>query len=360
MRLAFFASVGILLASLISSYGTIFQVNLKMEYFVGFTLLNRILTLALIYIIVTVKGNIFHFYLLSLIPGIVLLFSVKYYAEKLIRPTFKIDFKLWRKIFRETWPLALSAFFIFLYHRLDQIMLLYFKGTEAVGLYSAAVKLTETFSVIPIALMISLLPLMSRYHETSQKNFDRIYQLSFKYLLTFIIPVAFGISFFSDRSTSIFYGKDFLSSGPALRILIWAEVFVFMGVVNNSILISANKQKIDPIFTGASALVNIILNLILIPKYSYIGAAIASLIAYSIGPIMGYFIRATHFYSRCMLYYSLKPILASLIMIGLICYSRFSFLASILVAPLVYLLTMYLIKGIRRDDISLVKSLISA
>ena len=228
VRLAFFASVGILLASLISSYGTIFQVNLKMEYFVGFTLLNRILTLALIYIIVTVKGNIFHFYLLSLIPGIVLLFSVKYYAEKLIRPTFKIDFKLWRKIFRETWPLALSAFFIFLYHRLDQIMLLYFKGTEAVGLYSAAVKLTETFSVIPIALMISLLPLMSRYHETSQKNFDRIYQLSFKYLLTFIIPVAFGISFFSDRSTSIFYGKDFLSSGPALRILIWAEVFVFM------------------------------------------------------------------------------------------------------------------------------------
>ena len=359
VKLAFFTSVAMLLTSFVSSYGTIFQVNLKMEYFVGFTLLSRILTLVLICIIVIFKGNLFHFYLLSLIPSVILLFSVKYYAEKLVRPTFKIDFKLWHKIFREAWPLALTAFFIFIYHRLDQIMLLYFKGIESLGLYSAAVKLTESFSVIPIALMISLLPVMSKYHETSQKNFDKMYQLSFKYLLTFIIPVAFGASFFSDRIVSIFYGKDFLSSSPALRILIWSEVFVFMGVVNNSILISANKQKIDPLFTGASALVNIILNLILIPKYSYIGAAIASLIAYSTGPIMGYFIHATHLYSRCMLYYSLKPILASLITISLVYYSHFYFLGSIFVAPLIYLLTMYLIKGFRQDDIILVKSLIS-
>lgn len=360
VKLAFFASVAMILTSLVSSYGTIFQVNLKMEYFVGFTVLNRILTLVLVYIIVTIKGNLFHFYLLSLVPGAVLLSLVKYRAEKLIKPNFKIDFRLWRRIFKEAWPLALTAFFIFIYHRLDQIMLLYFKGTEILGLYSAAVKLTESFSVIPIALMISLLPLMSKYYETSQKNFDRIYQLGFKYLLIFIIPVAFGVTFFSGRIAYIFYGKDFLLSSSALRILIWAEVFVFMGVVNNSILISANKQKIDPIFTGASALANIILNLILIPKYSYIGAAIASLISYSIGPIMGYFIRATHLYSRCMLYYSLKPILASLVMVGFMYYSRFSFLISICVAPLTYLTIMYLIKGFRQDDITLVKLLISA
>ena len=168
------------------------------------------------------------------------------------------------------------------------------------------------------------------------------------------------IGFFPERIITIFYGKDFLSSSPALCVLIWAEVFVFMGVVNNSILISANKQKIDPIFTGTSALVNIILNLILIPKYSYTGAAVASLIAYSAGPILGYFIPATRIYSRCMLYYSLKPILASLIMVGLIFNIRFSFWISIFVAPFVYLVTMYIIKGLRKDDIRLVKSLISA
>lgn len=360
VKLAFFASIGLLFTSIISSYATVFQVNLKMVYFVSFNLISKILTLISIYIVMFWKGNLFHFYLLSLIPSIILLLQVKYYSEKIIKPIFKIDFELWRKIFKESWPLGLTCFFIFIYHRIDQIMLFHFKGPDKVGLYSAATRFTESFTIIPMALMSSLLPLMSKYYEESKKNFDMAYQLSFKYLLTFIIPIAFGVTIFSNQIVSFLYGKGFLPCNQALRILIWAEVFVFLGVVNNSILISSNKQKIDPIFTGASALVNIILNLFLIPKYSYTGAAIASLIAYSIGPIMGYFIRATHFYSRCMLYYSLKPILASLIMVGFIYYNRFSFLASIFVAPLVYLLTMYLIKGFRQDDLTLVKSLISA
>lgn len=225
------------------------------------------------------------------------------------------------------------------------------KGPDKVGLYSVAVRLAESFNIIPIALMVSVLPLMSQYYKLSKNDFERIYQLSFKYLLIFIIPVASYISIYSDNIVSLFYGKGFLLSGSALRILIWAEVFVFLGVVNNSILIAANKQKIDSIFTGTSAFVNIVLNLVLIPKYGIVGAAIASLVSYSIGPIMGYFIPLTQLYSRCMFYYSMRPILVSLLVFSFIYYSRLSFLTSLIIAPLIYLLVMYFIKGIDGDDI---------
>jgi O-antigen/teichoic acid export membrane protein len=177
-------------------------------------------------------------------------------------------------------------------------------------------------------------------------------------LLAFIIPVAVIFTIFSDQLTLGFYGREFLSSSLALRILIWAEVFVFMGVVNNSILVSTNQQKLDPLFTGASAVINVILNVILIPRYSFVGAAIASLVSYSIGPIMGYFIPSTAAYSRSMLIFSLRPLLASLLMAYCINCTRNYFLISIFISPLIYFSGLYFLKGITYEDISIIKSIV--
>lgn len=111
LTLAFFTSIGLAVASIISSYETIFQIKLKMFYFVIFNLLNKILLLILISIVAVWKGGLFLFYLLSFLPSIILLLQVKHYSEKIIRPRFEIDFAIWRKIFKESWPLGLSAFF---------------------------------------------------------------------------------------------------------------------------------------------------------------------------------------------------------------------------------------------------------
>jgi len=358
ITLAFFTSIGLLMASITSSYEIILQIKLKMFYSVFSNLLSKLLTILVIYIIFLSKGRLFHFYLLALIPGIILLLQTKHYSERIIKPKFEIDFGLWHKIFKESWPLGLTCFFIFIYHRLDQIILFHLQGPDKVGLYSAATRLAESFSIVPIALMSSILPLMSQYYELSRKDFERVYQLSFKYLLVFIVPVSGYISIFSEDIVTFFYGRGFLSSGLTLSILIWAEVFAFLGIVNNSILIASGKQRIDPIFTGTSALVNIILNLILIPRYSFIGAAIASLIAYSVGPIMGYFIPLTREYSYRMFYFSLKPFFASLAMVCFIILTRKNPLLSMTLSPFVYLLVLYYLKGINQQDIHIIKSIV--
>ena len=357
--LAFFASLRLLLQPIFFCYETILQVKLKMVYSVVFSLFSKILTLGLIYVIVFYKGTLFHFYLLSFIPSLIFLLQIKHYSEKIIKPKFEFDFLLWRKIFKASWPLGLSALFIFIYNRLDQIMLFYFGGPDKVGLYSAATRLAESFTIIPVALMISALPLMSKYYEPASKGFENIYQLSFKYLLIFIVPTATYISIFSVNLTNFFYGNKFLSSALPLSILIWAEVFVFLGTVNQSILIASGRQRIDPIFTGASAIVNIILNLIFIPKYSFVGAAVASLISYSVGPMLGYFIPTTRLYSYHMFYFSLKPLVASMIMACFIILIRKYFLVSMVISPFIYLLALYYIKGISQDDIRTVKSIAS-
>ena len=357
--LALFTSIGLLFSSIISSYETILQARLKMGYCLWYSLLNKAMTLLLIYGVATYGGNLFHFYSLSLIPHFMLLLQVRYSSQKIIRPEFVIDLGLWRILFKESWPLALTAVFIFIYQRLDHIILFRLKGPEAAGLYSAAVKIAESLHILPMALAMSVLPLLSEYHRTSRDYFEKIYRLCFKYMLLFILPVACYVSFYSGRIILLF-GKDFLPSATALRILVWAEVFVFLGIINNSILIAANKQKIDPLFTGVSAIINIVLNLVLIPRYNILGAAIASFISYSVGPFMGYFIPATSDYSRCMCYYSLKPSLASLLTMAIIYYGNFPLWLSVFSAPAIYLIAVYLIKGITREDIRIMKSALFA
>lgn len=357
LQLAFFVSWGLLLTSLGSSYEMIFRVNLKMIYFEGFSFLSNIITLAIVYLIIFFKGTLYHFYIIGLFLGILLLLGMKQYAEKLIKPKFSFDAKLWRKIFRESWPLGLTAICIFIYHRIDQAMLFRMIGSDAVGSYSAAVRLVECFNIIPVALVASTLPLMSKYFDESKDLFIKTYQLSFKYLIIFIVPVAVLATIFSQQIIVLFYGKQFLSSSPVLSLLIWAEIFVFMGVVNNAILVAAHKQIVDPLFTGVSALINIVLNFLLIPHYGFIGAAIATLIAYPLGPLMGYFLQSTKTYSRCMFTFLIRPLCASLLMAGCIALFRFPFVIALIIMPFVYIGLLYLVKGIDYSDLQRVKSI---
>jgi O-antigen/teichoic acid export membrane protein len=252
----------------------------------------------------------------------------------------------------------LTAVFIFIYHRIDQVILLRIRGAEEVGVYAAGVKLAEMLSIIPVALKVSILPLMSVYFRASPQSLTRVYRSSFKYLLFLIIPLAVWCGIFSGKIIALIYGAKFASSAQALPILVWAEVFVFVGVVNNAILIAINKQILDPVFTGFSAAVNIALNLVLIPKYGFVGAAASSLISYAVGPVMGYFIKTTRPYSSAMLYYSLRPLCASLVMFLCVYPLRELFWISMAVSPVIYLLVMYFIKGVDKEDGRILKSII--
>jgi O-antigen/teichoic acid export membrane protein len=348
---ALLMSVAILLSSVTSSYGMVFQAHLKMGACVVFNLINKMLLLAAMLVIAAHKGGVFDYCLYSLGIYAVTFPFFKSFADRLSKPEFRIDLGLWRVIFKQSWPLALSVLFIFMYHRIDHIMLYAFKGENAIGLYSVGVKISEALSIVAVACVNSALPVLSGYHDTSPAAFKKLYEALFKYLLIFIIPVAFYCTIFPERIISLFFGGDFLPASGSFCILMWAEIFVFLGIVNNTILVAAHKQRIDPIFTGASALINLALNLFLIPAYGIKGAALASLAAYSAGPLIGYFLPQTRAYSQSMFLRCVKPFIASASMFLIVYFMRIGFEISLVAAPVLYLAVLYLIKGIRWNDL---------
>ena len=345
------------LLSGIVAWEVVFRVSYTMDRYVRATIAGNVLFVVLAgYAVVTGKPLLFVVLALIVVQALVL-GALIFLSRRLLVPDFSISKYVYADILRASLPLALTALFIAMYQRLDQILLYKLAGVASVGLYAAALRIAESLNIIPLSLMASVFPLLARSYRTAPQDFEKLYRLSFQLLAVVIFPAAMFITLFSRPLMLLIYGREFASAGPVLIILSWSLVFVFYGVVNKHILIAADLQKIDPFFTGVSAAVGIGLNLILIPRFSYQGAAAAFLAAVATGPILGLGIPQTREYSLSMVRVSIKPLGCALLMAGVIQGLRIPLRPAIAVAPLVYGLLLVAVRGIHGEDVRLLKSL---
>ena len=159
-------------------------------------------------------------------------------------------------------------------------------GYIAVGIYNAAYRLVLVLVFIPSILVTAIFPLMSQHFESSKNLLKLEYEKSVKYLFivsTFIF--VYGL-IFADKIILIMYGEGYSTSIAALQALIFVVPIIFLTYLFGNILGAVNKQRVVTIVACANALLNVGLNLILIPKFSYIGASIATVATEGLGFIL--------------------------------------------------------------------------
>ena len=355
----YIAAFTLLFISFSDFYATIFQANLRMDYSIFAKLVFKILSAGLIFWIVFSHGT-----LMQVITALVFSEMVKAllsysFSRKFIRPQFKIDFGLWKYLFKECLPLALTSVIWVIYYHIDMVMLSMMMGDAPVGLYSAAHKLCDPFLLIPSALMMSLFPLMSTYFKTSQDKLIKSYTFSFRFLLIIMLPIAIGVTLLSGKIILLIYGIEFAYSTTALQILIWSIVFGSINSVLLSLLISINRQKLTTLSTGVCAIVNITLNFILIPTLSYNGAAIATVVTNVV-----LFGACFYFVSKQVLVLPVhkilvKPVIGGLIMGIFVCY--FININMFLLVPLsgiVYLAALFALKTFTEEDTEMIRKIV--
>lgn len=182
-------------------------------------------------------------------------------------------------LLRESWPLMLSVMVVSVYMKIDQVMINSMVSAEAVGQYAAAVKISEVWYFIPMVILSSLFPAIVNAKAIS----EALYKQRFLYIYTWMvwlgIAIAIPISFLSDSLVRIIFGSQYVEAAAVLVIHIWAGVFVFLGVAFSKFLVTEGLVLKAFYRTGFGALANIILNILLIPQYGIIGAAIATLLS---------------------------------------------------------------------------------
>lgn len=200
-------------------------------------------------------------------------------SEKLIS-SWNFDAKRAKMLLKESLPLILSGIMVSLYMKIDQVMITNILSPTETGYYAAAVKLSESWFFIPVAISGALFPSMIQTSKHSTLKFTkRFIQLNslFFYLSLFLAII---LTLFSKQLVLFLYGEAYLQSATILSIHIWSAIFVFFGVAAGKWLLIKNLQIYSTITTSISAIINIIANIVLLPKMGVVGAAYATLFAY--------------------------------------------------------------------------------
>jgi len=187
-----------------------------------------------------------------------------------------------KSLLREAWPLMLSTLAITVYMKIDEVMLRQLAGPAAVGIYSAAVKLSELWYFIPVAVASSILPALLRSKQNDAGRYvqrqQQYYDLSAAAAYGLSIPIAL----LAPWIVRLAYGAEFAAAGPILAVHIWSSIFVFLGVARQQWLVNEGLQKFLLVSTCAGAAANVALNFVFIPRWGGVGAAWATVISYGL------------------------------------------------------------------------------
>ena len=193
--------------------------------------------------------------------------------------------------------------------------MLKWKGEEATGIYGAVDVIVMSFLIISNSLVLATFPIISRENRISKEKTFPIYKSVFKVLVTLGLPIALGGMLLNKEIISFIYGAEFSESGEVLKILIWLTPLLFLTNFTGSCMIAIDKQRLLAYICGFNMVLNLALNLILIPNHGYMGAAIASIATEGINLIIQYrFLK--HYWQESIFEMSLLKIFFSLGFMG--------------------------------------------
>jgi O-antigen/teichoic acid export membrane protein len=185
--------------------------------------------------------------------------------------------------------------------RIDQVMLGEMIGAQAVGLYAAAVKLAELWSFVPGAITISVFPSIIAAKNTGVEMYGKRMQQLYDLMALLSIGIAVVITILSREVMGFLYGSAFIEASSTLMVYIWSGVATFLGIASSQFLTAENLTRISLYRTLIGMILNVLLNLLLIPSMGIVGAAVATLISYTAATFSVAFFSASRSQAAMML-----------------------------------------------------------
>ncbi len=358
----YLVSLSIILTSMSGIFYSIFQAYEKIEYqSIGQILVSIIMFLGVIGAIYY-KFDVIGFSFLYLASsGVILFYNLIIYILKFSIPKLEYNKQFWKNIIKDALPFGLTGISGTIYTYIDSVMLSLIQGNEVVGWYNAAYRIVLFLLFIPSTINVTIFPSMSQSHISSPDLLKLINEKYFKFMIIIGIPLGVGTTLLADKIILLIFGQGYLNSIIALQILIWTIVFTFAGAGFARVLEATNKQLILTKISGICMIINIFINLILIPRYGLIGASISTVLT-EIVLVVGIF-KVSYNYgfrikTKKIFKDLLKIIIASLIMSIIILYLKdWNLLILSFISILVYLSSLYALKGIDKEDIIIIKQI---
>ena len=178
-----------------------------------------------------------------------------------------------------SWPLAIASLSVLIYMRIDQVMLGQMLDDHAVGIFSAAVRISESWYFVPMALLAAVSPALTAAYESSEEEYRSKTLVSIRLIVWVGVGLALAITVFSKPLIAVLFGPEYAQARDVLAVHAWAGVFASLGVASGPWFVNAGLTRLRMIYTITGAVANIGMNLYAIPRFGVVGAAFATLVS---------------------------------------------------------------------------------
>jgi len=185
-----------------------------------------------------------------------------------------------KTLLSDSWPLILSALLTMVYLRIDQVMLGSMVGSAELGNYSVAVQLAEVWVFVPMVVISAVFPAFVEVEKDNEDLFYAHLQRLYGIMVLYGYLVAVPMTFFAGDIIDLLFSTAYAEAGPLAAVLVWALVFTSLGAARNVVVLAKNWTRVNLVSVAMGGLLNILLNLLLIPAYGAMGAVAATLVSY--------------------------------------------------------------------------------
>jgi O-antigen/teichoic acid export membrane protein len=352
------ASIAFLFLSASQILMAIFQKYLRVDKASLAEIVGRLVQLGLVILFIFLNLGFFAILSAIIISSFSIFLLNFIFVRKYIPLTLAFDFPFWKKLIKIALPIAASIILTLIYFKFDSIFLSlgFINRSSAnplvdVGIYNIAYKILEGLIFFPAMFIGLIMPLLSKFAFSKPKEFKKIFQKSLDILIILIIPLIIGLLILSLPIVVLIGGKEFSASAPVLQILSFGIGLIFLGSLFGRAIISLNKQKTGAWIYFGGMIFNIAANLIFIPKYSYLGAAMTTVFTELLVTILILWLiyKTINYFPSFKI---LKPLLAGVIMGAvLFIFQSWNIFLLLGLGIVVYFIVLYLIKGVTKREI---------
>lgn len=338
-----------------------FQAHEKIKYQAITNIILSVLTFVFICLVVlTDFGLIGIAFAYILANAIALLYAVYSIRKHIIKPKLVFDFGFYKVLIKAGIPFALTGLFYTIYYSIDIVMITQFASTYATGLYNSAYKLISVLALFYSIYSAVIFPVMSKLFAGEKDLLHFSFIKSIKYLSLVTIPIAVFTSFYGNQIIAI-YGSEFVGAGDVLKILIWTVCFLFINGACSLILNASHKEYSVTKIYSVAAIFNVVLNLILIPKYSVYGASFATVLSEVLILILELYMikKIGQLPDRHLIYDILKIAFASLVLGAVLYMFNFNLWIAMAVSFVVYFAVIILVKTVDDEDKLVIKQIVN-
>ena len=340
----------------------IFQKNLRMDKVSIAEIASRLVLLGGIILVADFGLGLYGILAATVISSFVNFIIHYYYARRFSRLHFRFDLSYWKIIMQKSWPLAITIVFNLIYLKTDTLFLSIIPRPSQigiiaeVGLYGAAYKVIDVLITLPFMFAGIILPVLtSAWVEKNKKDFAAVLQKSFDIMVIIALPIVAGTQLLATDVITLVTGKEFAAAGPILQWLIWACAFIFLGNMFAHAIIAIDCQKK---IIGAYifvAITSVIAYSLLIPRFSYFGAAMITIYSEAMIAFASYFLvyKQTKFIPNLSV--ALKSAAASILMFLALYYEYHNISQNVFIiilsSILIYFPLLIIFKGIKKTDL---------